>query len=576
MKDKVFTILLILKRNFVSITQKIMLQEETNQLMFLKFTTQVHPFPFLDSTVEVAVELSSDSGRIIHGREVPFRICLQYSDDTNSILDKRSFEILNPSAQVICAKTGKSPIIQVRLLTTSSHKRDFVLRVFPNGANGANAAIAPDSSKPMQVVRHRVEIWNEDKIQTVWFKDEGGKSNQIILQCRLVNASGHTVTNRTGIRLKCTLYYEDGDIVGDQKILKISNDTNLYLGPDGLATIRCQIKQISQTHDCRKFRVRVSADTLRTSANSDVSDISYQETPDILVKSKISKKNREKKLLLKEHQERGSVLLPPAGDRPTSKKRKCSDAGGRGRAVRSISPTYMMVDQAKSSGAPGAGEGAESAAVTSSLALLQFSEMAVRNLQALQFQLQQQQHTSSTSSTSSPLSPLGVIDDILSFHKQLGLPSPSLPDPSDLSFEEVYDRVDASGEDLASMLAPPLATDHSDAQGVQEMDTMDTETGTGSESTGATRSHGAGSASGSGSGELDTFRRTAGDIPGLALGPVAIRGHSLSYRGPASVLGPDTAREGSFSTRDMGLGPPPTRDSSFSSFLRQLAEESRA
>lgn len=415
--------------------------EQESHSMFLKFTSQVHPFPFLDSVVEVCVMLCGDTGRIIPGREVPFHIYLQHSDDPHSVLDSQSIEVMNPSSQVINAKTGKSPVIQIRLLTPSRENRDFVLTVCPRVSKGVNASISPCHSSPMQVVRHRILISNEDQIDTVWFKDEGGKSNQITLSVKLVNAQGHLVTNRSGLKLKCLLFYEDGGMVADQSILKISNDTSMFLGSDGSATIRYQIKQISQNHDNRKFKVMVTPDTLH---NTSSSDISHHFTPNILVKSKISKANRQKMMEKQQRQEREAakamckdgLTLSPEVCFSAKKKRKISGDGiGQvGDRVRTISPANMT-DKLN--------EGEEG--------LLQFCDMAVRSLQRLQRQLMTS-CLSSSSPFSSASSSLTIIEEILAYHQSLGLPLPQQsPSPQHVPFDEAYEQVfsryDGTGSD---------------------------------------------------------------------------------------------------------------------------------
>jgi hypothetical protein len=368
-----------------------MFEDETHP-MFLKFTTQVHPFPFLDSVVELRVALFNDTGRIVKGRDVAFNICLQYVDDPHSNLAS-DVEILNPSAQVVCGKTGVSPTLQIKFLTSCCSIRPYVLTLFP----AQERSIVPSSSSHIQVVSYRMSISNEQDIVTPWFKDEGGKGNQIVLNAALINSHGNTVTTRPGMKLKATLFYDDDEKVANQNILKISADTKMFLGGDGQATIKCRVEEISGNHDNRRFKVMVSPDTIHNPANNDVS---YIFTPEILVKSKISKKNREERLRKQQEQQQeeeggGGV------QRSVGSKRKCTEAN----SVRNMSPANLPGQMsATGAAATSGGYGGDAAAL---LRLQEFAAFTVRTLETAM------QHMSPTDAS------LAAMEQILAKHRAL-------------------------------------------------------------------------------------------------------------------------------------------------------------
>jgi hypothetical protein len=136
-------------------------------------------------------------------------------------------------------------------------------------------------------------ITNENQIVSTFFKDEGGKKNQIPLHVQLVTPP-NTPFDRNGMKLKCLLLYNDGLQVSDQTLLNISDDRCLYVDANGYAKINCRIEDISLNHEKQKFVVQVSPDLDSIPLSADVND---QRTPGIRVRTKISKSNRVKRNL---------------------------------------------------------------------------------------------------------------------------------------------------------------------------------------------------------------------------------------------------------------------------------------
>lgn len=174
-----------------------------------------------------------------------------------------------------------------------------------------------------------------------------------------------------------------------QKILDISNDTTLFIGSDGHSTIRCQIKEISQNHAGRKFKVLIAADTVRYPQNSDVS---WCQSPNILVKSKISKRNRERMKLKQEEQLRLAALATKTS-KVAGNKRKCVEDG---RAIRSISPANLPFTSEEQSGIN-----------ASYAALLEFTGNTMKALESIKSQCSLNSF------------PSEVIEEILTHHRAL-------------------------------------------------------------------------------------------------------------------------------------------------------------
>jgi hypothetical protein len=128
-------------------------------------------------------------------------------------------------------------------------------------------------------------------------------------------------------------------------------------------------------------------------------DISHIWTPEVLVKSKISKKNREKRLLMQQQEEEEQCVTD-------IKRRKCS-----GDTVQCISPANF----------PGEMRSGGVEDVNNRASLEMFAEFTARQLEKLQHQLQLQQQ--SVFCDSAIVEPTKVIGDILQLYQSLGLSS---------------------------------------------------------------------------------------------------------------------------------------------------------
>jgi hypothetical protein len=174
----------------------------------------------------------------------------------------------------------------------------------------------------MRVVLYRLEICNESELQALWYKDgPGGKKNQLTLTLRLVDSTGNPIY-KPGLRLQLQLYYEDGSKVAKQSILKIQPGQNMFLGSDGCATIKYRIESCSKNHGHKMFYVGISPDYAH---DPTINDISHPRSPSVLVKSKITEENLEKKLRKHSEVEEKSRQIGDEMLCPGSKRRRMND-----------------------------------------------------------------------------------------------------------------------------------------------------------------------------------------------------------------------------------------------------------
>jgi len=225
-----------------------------------------------------------------------------------------------------------------------------------------------------------------------------------VLKIALLDSHGNIVTSRHGLKLKATLFYDNDEMVANQSNnLKISKDTNMFLEPNGLATIRFRIDAISSKHDNHRFKVMVSPDTIHNPANNDVSHIF---TPDIQVVSKHSQEAQAERLRKQQEQQEQQQQEEEEGgggvQRSVDSKRKCTEAN----SVRNMSPAnlpgYMSATGAAA--AASGGYGGDAAAL---LRLQAFAAFTVRTLETAM------QHTSPTGAS------LAAMEQILAKHRAL-------------------------------------------------------------------------------------------------------------------------------------------------------------
>mmetsp|Transcript_5933 Transcript_5933/g.9656 ORF Transcript_5933/g.9656 Transcript_5933/m.9656 type:complete len:192 (+) Transcript_5933:2-577(+) len=145
----------------------------------------------------------------------------------------------------------------------------------------------------------RLELLSQHNIPQTWYKDEGGRNNQIQLHIR-----GRR--SLAGRRLRCRLLYEDsGDEVMstakvNRPVLTFSHDTSLHLDQNGYCLLKCRIEELSFRHrlsggELRKFVVEVSI-----YPDDDDDELDHHHvfaplavvTPGIVVKSKLPRRHR--------------------------------------------------------------------------------------------------------------------------------------------------------------------------------------------------------------------------------------------------------------------------------------------
>jgi hypothetical protein len=243
-------------------------------------------------------------------------MCLHHEGNPQSLLPDKAYLILNQSKDlVICGTTGTSPIIQVQLLQSTGFS-NAVLKIY--AVEDSLSHVAAAVSHPFRVVNYRLEIYNEDRINSLWFKDDGGKNNQIALMVRLVDATG-SVISRPNLCFQLQLYYDDGEKVENQEILKIQPGQNMFLGENGLATFKFRIESVSKNHGHKMFCVEVRPDSAH---DPSVNDISHPRSPMMLVKSKITKDNLKKKVKKQINWEKKSLEISNTLLHGGCKKRK--------------------------------------------------------------------------------------------------------------------------------------------------------------------------------------------------------------------------------------------------------------
>ena len=143
-------------------------------------------------------------------------------------------------------------------------------------------------SNELSVAQHRLIIQSD--LPELWYKDEGGRDKCMVLPVHLVDATMSRVCNRE-VRLKCTLLYDNEQVVMKQDILKLSPDCQQMIDATGEAFIRFRIEDVSKNHQGQTFRLKIEADTQHSPMNFDVA---YDCSSTISVRSKRNKRARTK------------------------------------------------------------------------------------------------------------------------------------------------------------------------------------------------------------------------------------------------------------------------------------------
>lgn len=245
--------------------------------------SEVPKFPFLDKWFDVRVSLTTDTGRLKTGLDVPLQIrmkCVdsdEYADHVLDIADSSSTKI---------SSSGMTNI-RCRILNGVSQYRErkFVMVATPI-ISDIHVIDAVTSS--MMPIRHRLVINNIDEIPGVWFKDQGGRQKCIDIVVGLVGENSENITNRS-IPIKIRLQYLGGESVVKQEILEVTRDSCMYIGATGRTELKVRINEVSMRHQGRCFCVVVTPDTLKDPTCSDVSPAT---TSGIEIRSKLVKSKR--------------------------------------------------------------------------------------------------------------------------------------------------------------------------------------------------------------------------------------------------------------------------------------------
>lgn len=115
-----------------------------------------------------------------------------------------------------------------------------------------------------------------------WYKELGGKDNAIEIKVALINNFIQPVLSHP-VPLNLTLYYENGNLVQKQSILKILG--NAIIGETGEALVRVRIEEVSRGHQRQRFMILISPNIQRDPRNNDISPV-FTTPVDVMSKPK--------------------------------------------------------------------------------------------------------------------------------------------------------------------------------------------------------------------------------------------------------------------------------------------------
>jgi len=152
-----------------------------------------------------------------------------------------------------------------------------------------NVLMANVLSSTVLLVQYKLDI-KGIFLPKVWYKDEGGRDKCIEIMVQLLDSNNQVVTTRV-VPLKIQLVYFGGGPVVKQDILKISPESKICIEKSGIALIKFRIEEVSKNHQRQLFQIRIAPDLINAPHNS---DICYTTTPSIEVRSKRTKRSRDK------------------------------------------------------------------------------------------------------------------------------------------------------------------------------------------------------------------------------------------------------------------------------------------
>ena len=220
---------------------------------------------------------------------LPLKVDVCYEDELSQFdsldrnFDPNLFEVIS-NTNIDRSRRG---LVTLKLNEASANhnNRKFVVRFMAFTLEGDLNSVF-GYSIPLTVVRYRLKIQEEfsEHGSYIWMKDVGGKDKSIDLNVSLVDTSDKVVLNRR-VPLRVRLLYSNGAAVPQQDILHLSPDSQLVIGANGSARIKCRINEVSSRHQGQLFQVLVSPDF---ELPSSLADISPCRSVPVEVKSKIN------------------------------------------------------------------------------------------------------------------------------------------------------------------------------------------------------------------------------------------------------------------------------------------------
>ncbi|CCI48321.1 unnamed protein product [Albugo candida] len=208
------------------------------------------PFVFQYESFPLAIGLTS-AMHGTHPYSVQLQVILRYWDTKEIVTDPLSLEVVPLDqnelvlsrevkiCQLIC-HLGRLPEGQSTYLEVMAHNADF------------ESAISP----PICVVKEKLVISHEPP--ELWFKDEGGREKCMQIKIKLQAAPGRKCENRI-IPLDIQLYYESGERVSSQRILRLFPDLQPNM-VSGSTVISFRIDDVSKNHQGQSFMLLIGPD----------------------------------------------------------------------------------------------------------------------------------------------------------------------------------------------------------------------------------------------------------------------------------------------------------------------------
>jgi hypothetical protein len=228
---------------------------------------------------------------------VPLHVQLAYHHIENGIASTTPITGHNPLEILKGSMTevwpGAIATLKYSLKETSqAHNHRHFAVVVSSLKNGEiDGSIRRAISGPFKVVNFKlaaVELSGVDA-DGIWYKDQGGKLKALCVHLKMLDRHGRTAIPSAKIPLRCKLLYGNGQEVGDEGLLNISPDCIQTINKDGRGEIRYRIEDVSKNHQKNSFCVLICPDYERNLAFSDIAPVL---TPPVIVKSKMTKKQK--------------------------------------------------------------------------------------------------------------------------------------------------------------------------------------------------------------------------------------------------------------------------------------------